>query len=76
MLPVSRAARTVRLPDRLRPSRRRTKQRVCRQSDPGTIPVDQVSVSDPYSESFTDHTLSCLGEVCLEALNRSFREED
>ena len=53
MLPVSRAARTARLPDRLRTSRRRMKQRVCRQSDPGTSPVDQVRVSDPYSESFT-----------------------
>ena len=53
MLPVRRAARTARLPDRPRTSRRRMKQRVCRQNDPGTSPVDQVSVSDPYSESFT-----------------------
>jgi hypothetical protein len=33
-------------------------------------------VSDPYSESFTDHTLPYLGEVCLEALNRSFSDHE
>ena len=38
-----RAARTMRLPDRPHRSRRRMRQRVCRQSDPGTILVDQVS---------------------------------
>jgi hypothetical protein len=50
------------------------KQRVCRQSDPGTSPRRSGRVSDPYSESFTT-TSSYPGEVCLEALNRSFTQQ-
>ena len=64
----------MRLPDRLHKSRRRTKQRVCRQSDPGTRLVDQVCDDDSNSESFTRFALT--GEVCLQPIKPKFQDHD